>query len=36
MIPDERISITEMCTAAEVYALTVMEWICGRRGFLDL
>jgi acetylornithine deacetylase len=31
MIPDERISITEMCTAAEVYALTVMEWISIRR-----
>jgi len=31
MIPDERISITEMRTAAEVNALTVMEWISIRR-----
>jgi acetylornithine deacetylase len=31
MVPDERISITEMCTAAEVYALTTKDWISACR-----
>jgi acetylornithine deacetylase len=31
MIPDERISIHEMCTAAEVYRAVIMEWTTAHR-----
>jgi acetylornithine deacetylase len=31
LIPDERISISEMTTAAQVYARTVVEWVTTRR-----
>lgn len=32
LIPDERISINEMATAAAVYAKTVVEWVTTRRA----
>ncbi len=32
LIPDERISINEMTTAAQVYAKTIVEWVTTRRA----